>query len=377
VSNLRTKNRRSLNYASGLVYFSTQGAASTNKYKKNQEYVALLPRDKFLDVFQYPSAALLAGRFETRARELVKEWNQTNLRPGMYGRRYPVQKVFTLFSHQWRSKVHFGVTERAGYELGLNTYGFTQQQLHAEFPEPVALKDIKASNFESAKQQPERTKPLFLQLLLKLKTTVGSDDHVDKSGIVDGFNYDNYAYNVSCPHFFNLLRSDKFNNFVKEVLAEEDQDLAAQGLPKRPPLEEAAAAATADDEICWSPTGSAASSVVSHPSQQNAQRLLPPSNQRVKQQLNFSRSNSVVANSPPPLLTPPPRPSKRSLVPPPAAEEERILVNGEEEEEEEEGGARRGGQEEEEEEEEEAPPVIKKKRKLVGGKKRDVKKNSK
>ena len=147
VNFLRQKNRRYLDYASGYVYFSTPGVASSNKYKKNQEYVALFPRDKFLDVFT--GARELATEFEKCRKALVKEWNQINLPEAMYGKRYPVQKVFTLFSHQWRSKVHYGVTEQAEYELGINTYGFTQKQLHSQFPEAITSRDVKARERET------------------------------------------------------------------------------------------------------------------------------------------------------------------------------------------------------------------------------------
>jgi hypothetical protein len=61
------------------------------------------------------------------------------------------------------------------------------------------------------------------QILIKLKTTVGTGFGPDRSGCdKDGFKRDGFAYNVNCLHFFGWLRSETF----KKQLADVRQEIA-------------------------------------------------------------------------------------------------------------------------------------------------------
>lgn len=56
-----------------------------------------------------------------------------------------------------------------------------------------------------------------MQLLIKLKTSLAAKNTVDRSSIVDGFQYDGLGYNAPLPHFINLLRSPVALDFVAKV----------------------------------------------------------------------------------------------------------------------------------------------------------------
>ena len=53
--------------------------------------------------------------------------------------------------------------------------------------------------------------------MLKLRTSLGTDQIVDKTSVVKGLTYNSDAYNVALPHFLNLLASDEWHNFCQEV----------------------------------------------------------------------------------------------------------------------------------------------------------------
>jgi hypothetical protein len=56
-----------------------------------------------------------------------------------------------------------------------------------------------------------------LQLVIKLKTSLGTDNIVDKTSVVQGLSYNADAYNVSLPHFLGLLGSQEWSEFCDEV----------------------------------------------------------------------------------------------------------------------------------------------------------------
>jgi hypothetical protein len=141
VAMLRKTNRRSLDFSSGYVTLSVPAPPSTNKYqdpKKLPDFVALMPADKFVDSFS--SSKELSEILTLKCRELISEWNALNNKPEMANQRTPLDKLFELFRHTWK---RWGKAETSVYELQLSTYGYTSQNMNAERPKKMTLKDIK------------------------------------------------------------------------------------------------------------------------------------------------------------------------------------------------------------------------------------------
>ena len=56
----------------------------------------------------------------------------------------------------------------------------------------------------------------FLQLCIKLRTTMGAKEAVDRSKVIRGMMYDGYGYSMSLGHVLNFLRDTAFEGFLEK-----------------------------------------------------------------------------------------------------------------------------------------------------------------
>lgn len=139
---LRKTNRKCLDFASGYVSLSVPAPQTTNKFKdpkKLPDHVALMPADKFVACFE--SSREMASILTSKCKELISEWRALNDSPEMASQRTPLDKAFELFGHSFKGM--WNKPERSVYELQLNLYGYTAQNLAVERPEKLTMKDIK------------------------------------------------------------------------------------------------------------------------------------------------------------------------------------------------------------------------------------------
>jgi hypothetical protein len=116
---IRKTNRRSFDYKHGYVSLSTPVPISkyTDPNKAN-EHLALFPGERFVETFE--DSAQLKEILESKADELMQDWDTMNGDARSAGRKTNVERVFTLMENRWTNFRR--VEEHAEYQLQLNTY---------------------------------------------------------------------------------------------------------------------------------------------------------------------------------------------------------------------------------------------------------------
>ena len=140
-----------MDYSSGLVGVYTlkpkENTRMDNRFSKyprdeNRDYyhAALLPCDPFLKAFERPGA--FADLLETKASNVVVEWPVLN-----YGvapeSRIMAERYFTLYRNTYQGDR--GSAASAIYEMQISSYGYTMAAQRVPVPEPLRLRDLKAS----------------------------------------------------------------------------------------------------------------------------------------------------------------------------------------------------------------------------------------
>ena len=118
----RKNNRKSLNFASGYVSLSVPVSFAASKFQdayRPTEHVALLPADKFVEVFN-GNCIVMANFLTEKAQELTQTWQEVNKPARMACQRTAVEKLFSLFTHTWKSSRF--KDEQSEYQLQLNTF---------------------------------------------------------------------------------------------------------------------------------------------------------------------------------------------------------------------------------------------------------------
>jgi hypothetical protein len=87
------------------------------------EHVALMPADKFLEAFN-GNCHVMADFLSKKSQELAQQWQQENKGASMAYQRTAVEKLFSLFSHSWKSS-RFR-EEQSEYQLQLNTFKYDE-----------------------------------------------------------------------------------------------------------------------------------------------------------------------------------------------------------------------------------------------------------
>ena len=151
---LHKRNRRYIDYSSGLVELSTlkprpppkqpgKDLFSNSLYQRPEKdyfYVALIPADAFLEAFKDPVA--FAGLLEERGEHVVQEWPVLNRGKAPLDR-VMAERSFVLHEHHFRGERNS--IEVSQYTIQLSTFGYTAAAKQVPTPEPIQMRDLKAS----------------------------------------------------------------------------------------------------------------------------------------------------------------------------------------------------------------------------------------
>jgi hypothetical protein len=102
---------------------------------------AVLPLDRFVVSFGKPKA--MADLLALRGDEIIKRWTCQNAKPECMGGRHAVNATYPLFTYRWVSAA--GRREVSAYEIWLNTWAFTGNNMNARIPPPLTYRDIRVS----------------------------------------------------------------------------------------------------------------------------------------------------------------------------------------------------------------------------------------
>jgi hypothetical protein len=191
----------------GLGIFHTvhpREKRSNSKFpEKDFESIAILDLDSFVSNFGDSEA--VANALERECEEVMSEWQADNGSKDKVGCRIPVERTFNMARYTWESRNRreeseydtqlskcswFLIASKLSYSIK-GTWAFTKQNQHREQPEPITLNHIKV--FLSFVHFIFLLFVFSLQVLIKLKSTVGITEVPDASVLIDGrFRYDHY-----------------------------------------------------------------------------------------------------------------------------------------------------------------------------------------
>jgi hypothetical protein len=102
---------------------------------------AVLPLDRFVVSFGKPK--VMAEILASRGGEIIRRWTCHNGKPESLGNRHAVNVTYPLFTYRWTSAA--GRREVSCYEIWLNTWAFTGNNMNVRIPPPLTLRDIRVS----------------------------------------------------------------------------------------------------------------------------------------------------------------------------------------------------------------------------------------
>lgn len=158
LSALFKRNRRYVDYTSGLIgiwtlkpkaqqqpegFFNSKylrpGAAAAAT-ERDYFHSALLPCKPFLSAFKDP--LIFASMLQTKAENVVAEWPVLNRGLAPLDR-IMAERSFTLYKNTYRSDRNN--VDIAEYEMQISSFGYTALAQRVPVPEPLQLRDLKAS----------------------------------------------------------------------------------------------------------------------------------------------------------------------------------------------------------------------------------------
>ena len=151
---LLKRNKRYVDYSSGYVGVFTPKPkeaplpeskftfSSSYQQKENRDFFhcALLPCDTFLTAFQQPKQ--FADLLQVRAQNVLVEWPVINhgLAPE---NRVMAERYFSMYQNVFRGARNNA--EQSIYEMQISSYGYTKAARKVPIPEPLQMRDLKAS----------------------------------------------------------------------------------------------------------------------------------------------------------------------------------------------------------------------------------------
>ena len=120
---------------------SFKSAVNEHGVEKDYFYTCLFPVAPFLNIFGGNPVGF-SNRLERDAEGLMEEWASIN-RESLPFDRTPTERSYPLHGHSFRGENN--ICERSVYEMQISTYGYTEKARKVEYPEPLLLRDLKAS----------------------------------------------------------------------------------------------------------------------------------------------------------------------------------------------------------------------------------------
>jgi hypothetical protein len=126
--------------ANKMVFQRRYDGISQTEEEKDYHYAALLPSERFLQLFGDPVA--FSQRLEQGAEDVMEEWERVN-RVLVPTDRTQAERYYPLHEHSFRGQRN--TPEKSVYELQISTFGYTEQSRRVDYPDPIEMRDLKAS----------------------------------------------------------------------------------------------------------------------------------------------------------------------------------------------------------------------------------------